>query len=126
MKSYILLITLVITSAVIHAQTVAPAWKDFLQARESGTTPLLPDFSYAGYQFSAAPLPDVSGRKYSNVTEFGAKPNDDQYDDAGIQAAIIAAENNPGGGVVFFPPGKYIISPDEDKTKFIRISKSNI
>jgi len=110
----------------INAQTVAPLWKEFLAAKKNGTTPVLPDFSYAGYHFSEAPIPDVKGRKYFNVVDFGATPNDNQYDDAAIQKAIDAAEKNPDGGVVFFPAGKYIIAADEDATKQIRIRKSNI
>lgn len=110
----------------VQAQTVAPLWKDFVQARKNNTTAVLPDFSYAGYHFSETTIPDVPGRKYFKVTDFGAVPDDGLYDDAAIQKAIDAAEKNPGGGVVFFPPGKYLIAPDEDSTKQIRISKSNI
>lgn len=115
-----------ITVTTAAAQTEAPLWKEFTLAKQNGKTPTLPDFSYAGYAFSEKQIPDVSGWKYFNVTRYGAIPDDDQYDDAGIQAAIVAAEANPEGGVVFFPAGKYIISPDENKEKFIRISKSNI
>ncbi|MFT3827174.1 MAG: DUF4955 domain-containing protein [Chitinophagaceae bacterium] len=116
----------ILCTYAINAQTVAPLWKDFVTAKKNGTTPVLPDFSYAGYHFSEAVIPDVSGKKYFKVTDFGAVPNDNQYDDAAIQKAVDAAEKNPGGGVVFFPPGKYLIAADEDSTKQIRISKSNI
>jgi hypothetical protein len=126
MKPLFFISVLLMIISSITAQTVAPLWKDFEKARQTGATPVLPDFSYAGYHFSEKEIPDVSGRKYFNVTDFGALPNDDQYDDTGIQAAITAAEKNAEGGVVFFPAGKYIISPDEDKSKFIRISSSNI
>ncbi|MFM8440139.1 MAG: glycosyl hydrolase family 28-related protein, partial [Acidobacteriota bacterium] len=43
-----------------------------------------------------------------NVTDFGAIP-DDQFDDsAGIQATVNAAFSR-GGGVVIFPEGKFIL-----------------
>src|SRR4029078_4208608 len=38
---------------------VAPLWKDFLEAKKKGTTPVLPDFSYAGYHFSEKEIPSV-------------------------------------------------------------------
>lgn len=108
-----------------HAQE-ALLWKDFVSARKEGRTPVLPDYSYAGYHFSGKEIPDVNKRKQFSVKDYGALPNDTAFDDAGIQAAILAAEANAGGGVVFFPPGIYLISPDENKNKRIVISNSNI
>lgn len=118
------LLQLFILSAT--AQTSAPIWKDFIEAKKLGKTPILPDFSYAGYHFSEREIPEVSKRQYFKVTDFGAKPNDDKFDDDAIQAAINAAEKNIGGGVVFFPAGKYLIAADSDNKKQIRITKSNI
>jgi len=109
-----------------QAQKVAPLWKDFVEAKKMGKVPVLPDFSYAGYHFSEKALPDVSKRKYFKVTDFGAIPNDEKFDDDAIQAAVNAAEKNPGGGVIFFPAGRYKIAADTDINKQIRISKSNI
>ena len=108
------------------AQEVAPAWKDFVAARKEGKTPRIPDFSFAGYHWSEKAIPDQSGRKQYRVTDYGALPGDDRSDEAGIQAAIDAAEKSRYGGVVFFPPGKYILSADTLHRKQIRISKSNI
>lgn len=113
-------------SLTVQAQKTAPLWEDFVKAKKSGVTPVLPDFSYAGYGFSEIPLPSVSDKKYFKVDDYGAKSNDDQFDDVAIQKAIDAAEANPGGGVVFFSAGKYLIAADEDATKQIRITKSNI
>ncbi len=59
------------------------------------------------------------------VTDYGAIPNDDKSDEDGIQAAIYAAEKN-NGGVIFFPPGKYLLVTDTNQKKQIKISKSNI
>lgn len=113
-------------SVSLKQDEVAPLWREYVEARQKGETPFLPDFSYAGYHFSEEEIPDVSGRKYFNVKDYGAVPDDGKYDDAGIQKAIDAAEANPGGGVVFFPPGKFMISPNEDRDNGIRISKSHI
>lgn len=108
------------------AQQVAPLWKDFIQAKKHGTTPILPDFSYAGYHFSEKAIPHNSSRPRFNVLDHGAKPDDGQYDDEAIQRAVDAAEKSQSGGVVFFPSGKYLLAADTDSTKRIRISKSNI
>ncbi len=110
----------------VHAQQIAPLWKEYVAAKQSGKIPVLPDFSYAGYHWSEKEIPSVEGKKYFKVTDYGAVPNDDQYDDEAIQRAVNAAEANPEGGVVYFPPGKYLLAADNDVKKQIRISKSNI
>ncbi|MRX46264.1 DUF4955 domain-containing protein [Pedobacter puniceum] len=108
------------------AQEVSPLWTDFLNAKKTGKEAVLPDFSFAGYHFSEKNIPDVSKHKYFNVKDFGALPNDDKFDDEAIQKTIKAAEAFNKPAVVFFPAGKYLIAPDEDSTKHIRISKSHI
>lgn len=110
----------------VFAQQIAPLWEDFIKAKKTGATPILPDFSYAGYHFSERSIPDPSKKHRFNVVDYGAKPDDAQYDDEAIQRAVDAAEKSPSGGVVFFPPGKYMLAADHDSTKHIRISKSNI
>lgn len=115
----------IIGSFSVIAQEIAPLWTAYEKEKSAGTTPLLPDFSYAGYHFSEKVIPEATGKRFV-VTDFGAIPDDGQYDDEGIQAAIDAAEQNAQGGVVYFPPGRYLIAPDQDRKRFIRISKSNI
>ncbi|MBC9798205.1 DUF4955 domain-containing protein [Sinomicrobium weinanense] len=110
----------------VYGQSVAPLWEDYVKAKQEGKTTYLPDFSFAGYRFSEEEIPDVSGWKHFNVTDYGAVPDDEGYDDEAIQKAVNAAEANYGGGVVYFPPGRYKIAPDRDRNKGIRISKSNI
>ncbi len=110
----------------LKAQKVTPLWQDFITAKAQGKTPILPDFSFAGYHFSEKQIPSTTGKKVFNVLDYGAKPNDIEYDDDAIQKAIDAAEKNVGGGVVFFPEGKFLIAKDGDSTKQIRVSKSNI
>src|SRR5688500_418232 len=89
----------IITSAT--AQKVAPLWKDFVQAKKTGKTPVLPDFSYAGYHWSEKEIPSVGNKKQFKVTDYGAIPNDDKFDDEAIQKTVDAAEANAGGGIVF-------------------------
>jgi hypothetical protein len=106
-------------------EPTAPLWQEFVAAKASGDVSALPDFSYAGYHFSEQPLPEVSQRPRFDVTAYGALPDDEKYDEAGIQAAVDAADA-ASGGVVYFPEGKYLIAPDRERNSRIRISKSNI
>jgi hypothetical protein len=110
----------------LNAQKVTPLWRDFVSKKAAGKAPVLPDFSFAGYHFSEKEIPATTGKKVFNVVDFGAVPDDGQYDDEAIQKAVDAAEKNEEGGVVFFPAGKFLLAKDNDSTKCIRISKSNI
>ncbi|WP_439484355.1 DUF4955 domain-containing protein [Cyclobacterium plantarum] len=126
-KNIKLLLPLVIVFYIAEAQETAPLWEEFENSKNGTNTQVtLPDFSYAGYHFSEKEIPSYNELKIFDVTSFGAIPNDGNYDDEAIQKAIDAAQNNKGGGVVFFPPGKFLIAPDEDKSKFFLINKSNI
>ena len=78
-----------------------------------GENPFYPIFSYSGYHYFNKPVPDVTHPVF-DVTEYGAIPNDDVSDQPAIQAAIAAAEEN-GRGVVFFPPGEFLVNTDADK-----------
>ncbi len=109
-----------------HASAVeSELWQQFQAAKLSGTEPTLPDFSYAGYDYSESDIPDVSDWAVFNVTDYGAVPDDGGYDDNGIQAAIDAAEA-AGGGVVLFPAGRFMVSPNEIVGENIFINGSNI
>ncbi len=105
---------------------LAPSWVEFETNQALGETSTLPDYSYAGYQFSEKAIPDVSDWTYFNVTDYGAIANDDIHDDEAIQATINAAEANEGPSVVFFPPGKFMVSSDNSVGKFIQISRDSI
>lgn len=115
---------LLLASVDCHAAE-SVLWQQFKQAKLADTEPTLPDFSYAGYDYSETPIPDTSGWAVFNVTTYGAIADDDLYDDAAIQAAIDAAEA-AGGGIVFFPPGRFMISPNETVGENIFVNGSNI
>ncbi|MFC4873172.1 DUF4955 domain-containing protein [Negadavirga shengliensis] len=126
LKSKLLLSCLSLFIFSAQGQQVSPLWTAFKSAAQENRQATLPDFSYAGYHFSEKPLPDNHELNIFDVTEYGAIPDDNGYDDEAIQKAIDAAQRTDQGGIVFFPPGKYLIAPDEDKSKFFLISKSNI
>ncbi len=91
----------------------ATTYQQFVKAKENGIEPILPDFSYSGYHYFNKPVPDVAHPIF-DVTTYGAIPNDDLSDQPAIVSAIAAAEAN-GSGVVFFPPGEFLVNTDADK-----------
>ena len=99
-------------------------WEDFKSAKTNGYESILPDFSYAGYKYSEAPIPTVNYKVF-NITDFGATPNDQKSDKKALIKAITAAKKN-GEGIVFFPRGKYLFFTGNDELIPIQIKASNI
>ncbi|MEM6911444.1 MAG: DUF4955 domain-containing protein [Verrucomicrobiota bacterium] len=88
--------------------------RDFVSALQEGRETPIPDFSYVGYHLGEKAVPEEGAFEVNRrfpVTDFGARPNDGQDDQAGVQAAIDAATAH-GGGVVFFPPGVFHFRTD--------------
>ncbi len=92
---------------------VSRTWEQFVSASQAGTEPILPDFSYAGYHYFRKKVPDAIHPVF-DVTRYGAVPDDDRSDQAAIASAIAAAEAN-GSGIVFFPPGEFLVNTDADR-----------
>ncbi len=92
---------------------LSKTWEQFVSAKRAGTEPILPDFSYAGYRYCGEPVPDATHRVF-DVTAYGAVADDGLSDQAAIVSAIAAAEAN-GRGIVFFPPGEFLVNTDADK-----------
>jgi hypothetical protein len=84
----------------------------------------LPDYSYAGYALGTKGIPQPSGQRF-NVTDHGALPNDGISDRDAIEKTIRAAEQ-AGGGVVYFPKGRFLINEKQGVTKGIVIQGANI
>lgn len=99
-------------------------YQQFAEAIQAGAEPILPDFSYSGYHYFAKPVPDVQADTF-NVIDFGAVPNDGLSDQIAIQRTIDAAGRN-GGGIVFFPPGEYLVNTDSDNHHSITIGSSKV
>jgi hypothetical protein len=99
-------------------------WRDYVSAVQSGESLPLPDYSYAGYQYAEKGIPDIHGPLF-NVVDFGAVANDEHSDRLPIHKAIKAAEDH-GGGVVFFPPGRFLVNEKKGVAKGFEISSSNI
>ncbi|HLD54247.1 MAG TPA: DUF4955 domain-containing protein [Sediminibacterium sp.] len=85
---------------------------------------ILPNFSYVGYHHGEKAIPDVKAKVF-DVTKFGAIPNDAISDKQAIEKTIAEATKN-GGGIVYFPKGRFLINEDGDNHTPIKINCSNI
>tara|TARA_R110002033_G_C3897451_1_gene240049 strand:+ start:49548 stop:51431 length:1884 start_codon:yes stop_codon:yes gene_type:complete len=106
----------------------APSWHDFCQSLTAGKmdNSVLLDYSYAGYHFSEEQLPDVSKWHTISVVDYGAIPNDNNFDDSAIQSAIDAGEAFNKPTVIYFPAGKYLVGGEDFKNTPIQVNKSHI
>ena len=123
--------------APINSQNPSDLYQNWVNAQTNNTTPTLPTFSFAGYHNGEVGLPPSFSQQIYDVTQspFNAVANDNKSDKEAIKAAIKAAEKNPNGGIIFFPPGRFIVNdsepilsgvPADNPAEVIRISKSNI
>ena len=68
----------------------------------------VPDFSYAGYGFGTADIPDIANM--IDVADFGAIPNDGKDDSKALLAALKAAHDSAEPVRVQFHAGRYLLS----------------
>ena len=100
--------------------------KIFTEYKANPKTSILPDFSYAGYKNGEKVMNyRSSGLPTYDITNYGAKANDDKSDKDAILNAIEAA-NKTNGGIIYFPKGRFIVQDMYDDLNSIWISKSNI
>ena len=114
-----------LVAVVSVAGAESALWRQFKSATLAGAEPVLPDFSFAGYDYSESSIPDTSDWTVYNVTNYGAVADDTGFDDAGIQAAIDAAEAG-GGGIVYFLAGQFRVSPNTNLNESIVLQGDNI
>ncbi|MBD5780089.1 DUF4955 domain-containing protein [Pelagicoccus sp. NFK12] len=106
----------------------APSWVEFNQNAQAGTPwqSSLRDFSYAGYRFSNAPLPQLDDWQSIDVTDYGAIPDDGLFDDTAIRAAIEAAESSNGPVVIDFPAGRFLVADEANAKSPIEVNRGYI
>lgn len=118
-----------IAASTFSASTFAattPVWDAFVKAKAEGKRLPLPDFSYAGYKKGEKAIPTPNWKVF-NVTNYGATPGDNTDDLAAVNRAIAAAKDEPGGGIVFFPKGRYLLSEKTGvKQSLINVTTSNL
>lgn len=118
---------LALAGGTVRAETFVTStlWTDFLAQKASAQIPAtLPDFSYAGFDYSETAIPDVVHRIF-NVNDFGAVANDDKSDRDALLAAVNAAQSH-GSGIVFFGPGRFHLNEREGRSESIVIPRGRI
>lgn len=103
----------------------AQIWQKYTGQIADPNIPMLPDYSFAGYKLGNEPIPQDHGHTVFDVTTYGAVANDSRSDHTAIQNAIDAAELN-GGGVVFFPPGEFVLNEHTGNETSLTINSSNV
>jgi len=100
--------------------------KIFTEYKSNPKASILPDFSYVGYRNGEKMMNyRASGVPTYNVKDFGAVADDDTSDKDAIISAITAA-NKTGGGIIYFPKGRFIIQDIYDDLNTIWVSTSNV
>lgn len=122
----LLTLQLTLFPLLASAQTEAPSWVEYARSQHTGEPALLPNYSYAGYQFSEQPIPDTRGWLTLQVTDYGAIPDDNLFDDDGIRAAIDAAMAIDQPVVIHFPRGKYVVGVGEERNRSFEINRGHI
>ena len=108
------------------AQITPNLWKEFIGEPVVLVTPGLIDYSYAGYKNGEEGIPETFTQPVFNVNDYGATPDDNASDTAGITAALNAANANGQGGIVFFAAGQYDIFLDGETATPFTISRDNV
>ena len=105
---------------------ISATWLAFKAAREAAdltTSPIL-DFSYAGYDHGESGIPRATGQIF-DVTTYGAVANDG-LDDRPAVVQTIQAASAAGGGIVFFPPGRFLLSEEKHLRETVTITSPHI
>lgn len=128
MKKHSLILLVLVFSFYFSVQFIdaqeARVWQKYTGQINDATLPELPNYGFAGYKLGASAIPESTATVF-DVTAYGAIANDDISDVDAIKAAISAAQN-AGGGVVFFPPGEFIVNAVAGNYASIRITHSKI
>jgi hypothetical protein len=108
-----------VAAGAAAAQAEPPALPKILADRATRAAEPLPDYSYAGYGFGTAPIPDDTGTVVA-VTDYGAIPDDGLDDSKAVLRALAAANAVKGKVTLRFPAGRTQI------TEVLRIIRSDI
>ncbi len=106
------------------AAPISNHWKTFVAAGDHSAPEVLTDYSYSGYGHGETAIPEVAGPVFK-VVDFGAIPDDALSDEEAIRRTIAAAER-AGGGVVLFPPGKFLVWTERSRAASILIHHAGI
>ena len=120
----LLIVLLVCSLAASLLGEESKTWLQFVEAKENGAEPILPDFSYAGYHGGADAIPNVRGPIF-NVARYGAK-GDGPGRRSTRDPEGDRRRRSRGGGVVFFPPGTFRVNADMAHRRPIRVRQGHV
>jgi len=102
----------------------APKKSVLFENYKTGKYNYLPDFSYAGYKYNKKNDYENEFPIY-NIADYNIKP--DTGKDLTHQIQIFIDKiGEKGGGIIYFPSGKYCFNANRRKIKYISINHSNI
>ena len=110
-----------VLTSLLFAQDTAKLFLDF---EHNPVSSILPDFSYAGYEYGEKEIPVVDKNIY-NVLKYGVSSNSSADQTQAIQA-LIDKVGKRGGGVIYFPKGKYYLNMDSTHHQSLKINYNNI
>jgi len=105
MRQCVVLFLIIINPSQLYSQETP----QIISQKEVYSQNFLPDFSYAGYHFGNASLPEIK-EKVILATDFGVKVNDNLDDSKALLKAFKAAHEVAGNVVLQLPAGKIILS----------------
>ncbi|MGV1683595.1 hypothetical protein [Sphingopyxis sp. NJF-3] len=108
-----------VAAGVVPARAEPPVLPKILADPATQAAQPLPDYSYAGYGFGTAPIPEGAGTVV-DVTDYGAIPDDGLDDSKAVLRALDAANKVKGKVTLRFPAGRTQI------TEVLRIIRSDI
>jgi len=120
-KCLVILGVFILFNGYLYAQDTA---KIFLDFENNPVFSKLPDFSYAGYQYGEKDIP-VIDKNIFNVQRYGVTPNVEVDQTKSLQV-LIDKVGKKGGGVIYFPKGKYYLNLDSIHHQSLKINYSNI
>ncbi|MFZ4671696.1 MAG: hypothetical protein ACOYLT_06760 [Flavobacterium sp.] len=105
MRQCVVLFLIIINPSQLYSQETP----QIISQKEVYSQNFLPDFSYAGYHFGNASLPEIK-EKVILANDFGVKANDNLDDSKALLKAFKAAHEVAGNVVLQLPAGKIILS----------------
>lgn len=84
----------------------------------------LPDFSYAGYHYGEKSIPTISEKSF-NIADYDILPNTGEDLTEKIQM-VLDLVGRQGGGVIYFPKGRYFFNMDTASVQYLKLNYSHV
>jgi Domain of unknown function (DUF4955) len=118
--TFLIILLLFCSICVTLAQKTAKIYADY---EKNPLKSNLTDFSYAGYHYGEKEIPSLPIKV--NVNDKGILPNTGVDLIQPIQN-LINEVGQSGGGVIYFPKGKYCVNMDTTRVQFLKVDYDNV